>query len=231
MTTDFVKDICQEMGWKLHIIEPSIKKIYLASVLQRGFPGPGLHQAQMGQVKYKPMRDFALSIDRKNHCLISGVRKFESQRRMGNYPHPILSDGALWFGSPIFYMSNEEVQKYVFVNELKISPAYALGLGTSGECMCGCFAASGEKEWIKKNDPELAEYIEWMEDAVQRFGTEQAKRFPKWGQQAKMSELQQQQQLEDFFKDNPDLKTANEMEGMVCGAECGAGSMRGQLDY
>ena len=231
MTTDFVEEICKEQNWKLHIIEPSNKYIYAASVLQRGFPGPGLHQVQMGQLKLKTMRDFALTIDRDNHCLISGVRKFESKRRMGNYPCPIQTEGALWFGCPMFYKTSEETYKYVHEHGLRISPAYALGLGTSGECLCGSFAAGGEKAWIKEHDPKLARYIEWLEEGIQEFGTNDAKRFPKWGGQTKMTELQQQQQLDDYFKTNPDMEMVKEMEGMVCGAECGAGTMRSQLDY
>jgi hypothetical protein len=46
-----------------------------------------------------------------------------------------------------------------------------------------------------------------------------------------MSDLENQQQIDSFFKDNPDLQQVNEIESMVCGAECGAGSMRSMLDY
>lgn len=46
-----------------------------------------------------------------------------------------------------------------------------------------------------------------------------------------MSDLEQQQRMSLFFQDNPDLKPVNDIESMVCGDECGAGSMRGMLDY
>ena len=231
MTTDFVEEICEEMGWKLHIIEPSVKFIYAAHVLQFGFPGPGLHRVIMGKLKYKTMRDFALSYDRKNHCIISGIRKFESKRRMGNYPLPIQSDGALWFGCPIFYDTTEFTYNYVHTNGLRISPAYKLGLSTSGECMCGSFATRGEKSMIRKLDPALASYIEWLEDGIQKYGSTYAKKWSKWGEQPKMSESEQQQQLDEFFKENPDLEIVNEIEAYVCGQECGAGTMRGMVDY
>lgn len=231
MTTDFVEETCEKMGWKLQVIEPSPKYTYASHVLQYGFPGPGFHRLIMGKLKYKTMRDFALSYDKQNHCIISGIRKFESERRMGNYPLPIQSDGALWFGCPIFYDSTEFTYKYVHENGLKISPAYSLGLGTSGECMCGSFAGKGEKLLIRKLDPKLADYIEWLEDGIQRFGTNAAKRWSKWGEQAKMTELEQQQQMDEFFKENPDLEIVNEIEAYVCGQECGAGSMRGMVDF
>ena len=82
---------------------------------------------------------------------------------------------------------------------------------------------------LRELDTKLADYIEWLEDGIQRFGTNHARRYPKWGGQAKMSELEQQQQLDGFFKDNPELKPVNDMESMVCGAECGPGSMKGAL--
>lgn len=229
-TTDFVKDLCQDQGWKLHVIEPSSKFTYASHVLQYGFPLAGFHRLIMGKLKYKTMRDFALTIDRKNHCLISGVRKFESARRMGNYPYHIQSDGALWFGCPFFYKTSKEIYRYIHTHGLKITPVSDI-MGTSGECMCGSFASAGEKLKIKQLDPKLADYIEWLEHGIQKFGTIQAKKYPKWGGQSKMSELEQQQQMDLFFADNPDLKIVNDIEGVICGVECGAGTMRGELDY
>jgi len=225
-TTDFIKDLCQEKGWKLHVIEPSPKFTYASHVLQYGFPGPGFHRLIMGKLKYKTMRDFALTIDRKNHCLISGVRKFESVRRMGNYPEPIQSDGSLWFGCPFFYKTNEEIYRYIHENGLKITPISDV-MGTSGECMCGSFAGKGEKQRIRELDPKLAEYIDWLEQGIQKFGTNHAKRYSKWGGYAKMSDLEEQQQMDYFFKENPDLKIVNEIESTICGVECGPGTMKG----
>ncbi len=231
MTVDFVKNICQEHGWPLQIIEPHPQYIYASHVLEYGFPGPAFHGHIMAKLKYKTMRDFALSADRENHCLISGIRKFESQRRMKNYPHPISREGALWFGCPIFYYSTEDTYRYVHEHGLKISPGYKLGLGTSGECLCGSYATKGMKTQIRELDPKLADYIEWLEDGIQRFGTPHAKRYPKWGEQPKMTELEQQQQIDMFTKENPEFSDIDELESVICGAECGPGTMRGMVDY
>jgi 3'-phosphoadenosine 5'-phosphosulfate sulfotransferase (PAPS reductase)/FAD synthetase len=231
MTSDFLVDECKRLGYKLYVIEPNPKFTYASHVLQYGFPGPGFHRLIMGKLKYKTMRDFALTMDRKNHCLMSGVRKFESVRRMGNYPYPIQSDGAMWFACPFFYKTTEETYEYVHTHGLKISPAYRTGLGTSGECLCGSFAQGGEKAMIRKLDPNLADYIEWLEDGVKRFGTWHAKRYPKWGNSPYMTDLDDQKQIDEFFKDNPEMKNVNEIESTMCGAECGAGTMRGMIDY
>ena len=172
-TTDFVKDLCHDQGWRLHVIEPQPKFIYASHVLQYGFPGPAFHRLIMGRLKFKTMRDFALTIDRKKHCLVSGVRKFESIRRMGNYPEPIQSDGSLWFCCPFFYKKSEELYRYIHENGLKITPVHDI-LGFSGECMCGSYAGHGEKARLKELDPKLVEYINWLEEGVKKFGIPEA---------------------------------------------------------
>ena len=129
-------------------------------------------------------------------------------------------------------MKSEDVYKYVITNGLKISPAYEMGFGVSGECMCSAYAGRDEKMLIRKHDPDLFERIKWMEDGVQRFGTPRAKRYSHWGEGAAMSDLEQQQVMDDFLEKNPDLKIVNEIEELVCGDEgCGSGTMRGTEDY
>lgn len=229
-TTDFIEDLCNDMGWKLHIIEPQPKFIYASFVLQYGFPLNNFHRLIMGYLKYQTMRNFALSIDKKKHCLISGVRKFESKQRFGNYPEPIQTDGSMWFGCPIFYEKDEDVYRYVHENGLRVTPVHDI-LGFSGECMCGSFAVAGQKQMLRDLDPKLADYIEWLEDGVKRFGTKEAQRFSKWGGYARMSEQEQQQVITKFFEDNPELKVMEEIEKFICGTECGAGTMRSAVAY
>lgn len=229
-TTDWLKDYCQSAGWKLYVIEPQPKFIYAAFVLQYGFPGPQVHRMIMGVLKYKTMRDFALSVDRKNHCLISGVRRFESARRMGNYPYPIQNDGSMWFACPFFYKSTEDVYRYVHENGVKITPVHAK-MGMSGECMCGSYATRGEKEKMRELDPKLADYIGWLEDGVRRFGATGAMKHPNWGGSASMNDLDQQKMMDAFFEARPDLKDVDQMQYGICGEECGVGTMRGELDY
>lgn len=229
-TSDWLEGYCRDVGWKLYVIQPKPKFTYASFVLEYGFPGPMAHKMIMGLLKYKTMRDFALTIDRYNHCLISGVRRFESQRRMGNYPHPIQHDGNLWFACPFFYMKTEEVYKYVLTHGIKITPVHQK-LGMSGECMCGAYATRGEKALLRELDPELAGYIEWLEDGVSRFGTPEAKRHPTWGGSMRMSEIEQQKMLDSFFEARPDLSDVEQMQYGICGEECGVGTMRGEEDY
>ena len=46
-----------------------------------------------------------------------------------------------------------------------------------------------------------------------------------------MSDMESQKTMRDFVSKNPDLDIAPEQVGVVCGVECGPGSMRGMEDY
>lgn len=218
-TTDFITDYCNDMGWPLRIIEPNPKFAYVSFVLEYGFPGPAYHRLIMGKLKYKTMRDFAYSVDKKNHCLITGIRKWESGRRMGNYPLPIQNHSGLWFGCPFFYKSKNDVMRYAAEYDLRITPVHKY-LGFSGECMCGAFQGLPQKELIRKHDPDLAAFIDWLEDAIQRWGTPHAKKYPKWGDAPRISDLEAQTTIGSFLEANPDLAPVNELESYICGESC-----------
>ena len=127
-------------------------------------------------------------------------------------------------------MTDKEVYRYVLEHGLRVSPVYDLGLGSSGECMCGSFARKGTKEIIMANDPKLARYIKWLEEGVRLFGTKQAKKYGRWGEAPAMTDLEVQQTIEGYRLHNAgvDLDAA---ESVSCGVECGGGTLRGETDY
>ena len=218
MTSDFVKDFCQSRGYPCHIIEPRHKYIYVARVLEDGFPGPNQHSKIMAFLKYHTMRDFALSMDKERHCMVSGVRKFESARRKQRYVSPIQSDGSFWTCAPYFYKSDQDVYREFLTKGLPITPAYDRGFPTSGECLCGSFGSIDEKRKIGEVDPKLAEFISWLEEGVKKFGTEKAKRYSSWGitGTTRMEDLDRDGKLDDY----------QDIEAMICGQECGLGTMK-----
>jgi len=229
MTEDYVRDICVQYDWPLRVIEPEMKYIYAARALEYGFPTTGNHNIIMGYLKYHAMQNFAAADE--HHCLVTGIRKMESGRRSKNYLTPIQRAGSVWFCNPLFYFSSEETYRYIHENGLKISPAYETSLKISGDCLCGSFSTHRDKSALRDIDPKLADYIEWLEVGIEKFGTDKAKKYGKWGGSAKMSELEQQQQLDQFVIDNPALGHIREMESQICGAECGPGTLRGLIDY
>ena len=232
ITEDFVINQCKELGVKLFIREPTpLSFAYVAYCLQFGFPGPNMHSAIMKILKYKTMQKFVQESEfkGKHPAIIGGVRKFESVRRMGNYDSPITQDTDLWFINPIYYESDEEVYRYFIENGLKRSPSYET-LGFSGECMCGSFATKGEAQLLKQVDPERFEFIEWITYGIKRFGSKEAKKYNKWGETQDFDSVRNQQILELFF-DKDEIKNLNKMLINSCGSECGAGTMKGMLDY
>lgn len=230
-TTEFVKDYCKEMKWPLEIIEPKPKYTYASLCLEYGFPGPGSHKAVMGVLKFAPMRDFIKRRGQnKTHVMVSGVRRWESDRRKYNYPRPIVHNSSLWFACPFFFKTDEEVYKYKVEHGLKTTPIHDR-IGMSGECMCGAFASRHEKLMIPDIETRLADYIAWIEDGIQRFGSDRAKRYPTWGSGPSIDSQEGQKFMEDFLAENPELAEDVEMEQAMCGVECGAGTMKGALNY
>lgn len=232
ITEDFVIKQCEDLGVKLYIREPTpLSYAYVAYCLQFGFPGPNMHSAIMKILKYNTMKKFVQEPEfkGKHPAIIGGVRKNESIRRMGNYETPITEDTGLWFVNPIFYESDEDVYRYFLDNKLKRSPSYET-LGFSGECMCGSFAVRGEAQLLKSVDPERFEFMEWITDGIKRFGSKEAKKYSKWGETQDFDSVRNQQLLELFF-DKDEIKHIDKMNLNSCGSECGAGTMRGMMDY
>lgn len=225
-TTDWVIEYCEEMGWNLEVCEPNPPNVYDELVLKYGFPGAGAHTIVMRKLKYITMRNFAFQNEerKESHALISGIRAFESARRMQNYKGAIQRDGKLWFTAPFFKKTDEWVYEYLLKNGLKRTPIHDI-LGMSGECECGSFASHGEREKLKLLDPELMAHIEYLEDQVQLHGTDLAKKHPKWGNTYNTKE-ETDRIMADLF-DEGIVDKIKDLEEVVCGVECGMGTMRG----
>jgi len=227
ITEDFIKDTCQSLGVKLHIREPTPHAfVYVAICLEVGFPDYGLHDMIMSFLKYKTMMKFITEpqFKGKKPILMSGIRQNESTRRKFNYNEPINVDsGKLWFGCPIFYESEEEVYRYYLDNGLKKSPSYD-EYPSSFECECGCFAGKGEMEAVRKLDPTRAEFFKWIEEGIKKFGKPTAQRHTTWGG-GSWTTKERNEILTKYLGDN--TEHIINMGKLVCGSECGAGTMRG----
>ena len=229
-TTDWLIEYCEKMNWKLQIREPNPPNVYDELVLKYGFPGAGAHTIVMRKLKYITMRNFAFENEerKENHALISGIRAFESSRRMANYKGAIQRDSKLWFAAPFFKKTDEWVYDYLLKNGLKRTPVHDV-LGMSGECECGSFAGYGEREKLKLLDPQLMDHIEYLEDQVQLHGTELAKKHPTWGRATNSPE-----EIEIIMKglyDDGTIDKIKDLEEVVCGVECGFGTMKGTVNY
>lgn len=179
-TFDFVKDYCQEQGWRLHIVTP--KRSYEEIVLHGGFPQAGMHNIVMRYLKYAPMRRFILDRcdEGMSPAVVSGVRQAESSRRSVNASKETHKDGRLFFVSPVLYMGNGEMYDIFLREKLKRSPVYET-LHISGDCLCGCYADKGEAKLVDIFHPDVAQQIRDLEAKVKTHGTEKAKKWNTWG--------------------------------------------------
>jgi len=231
LTQEFVEDRCTELGLKLYIREPAPHPyVFVAFCLYAGFPDVSLHSAIMKYLKYYPMLKFVTEpqFKKKKIALLGGIRKFESARRKLNYAYPICDDSnKIWFVNPLFYEKTESVYKYYIENNVKISPVYK-HYPSSLECGCGSFAGGKhEMDAIRKLDPVRGEFFEWLEEGIKKFGSPIAKRHTTWGG-SKWSDEDRNQVLEKFFDND---EHTQKVASLICGSECGAGTMRGMLEY
>lgn len=229
MTTDFIKETCEKNEWRLEIRNPYPKYIMVALMLETGAPSFFLHPMYMKQLKQLTMSRFVKEkeIREGNPVMVTGIRKFESVRRMGNFKYPIqIDDQKIKFACPIFYWKDEEKYRYKLDNQVQVTPAHDK-LGHSGECPCLSFAGPNETVIWNQLDEDSAHFLKWIEYGMRNFGTDKAKQYCKIGGEG-MTEAEAQTFLDNFYtkKERQSLKIA---EAIHCGIECGPGTMRGLL--
>ena len=157
-----------------------------------------------------------LDEDGPGACFISGVRKKEStvRNKFRKYTKKkINKDGRLVFVLPFLFKNGVQTSRYFFEYGLKKSPAYELGFGISGECLCGAFADPWERELLKQHDLKLYAMIVGLEKHVKACGSKDAKHHTEWGK----SEPYMGPALGRIKKDKW-------QETLLCGESCNVGA-------
>jgi 3'-phosphoadenosine 5'-phosphosulfate sulfotransferase (PAPS reductase)/FAD synthetase len=144
---------------------------YERMVLKHGFPGPGAHRYPYVLLKERQVD--ALVRDHKQErgdriALLTGVRRAESRRRMGNV-REVHRDGAQVWVSPLIDWSDAYMRFYHEKFNLPESDVAAL-IHRSGECNCAAFAAPREREMLCALYPEFKEWVEDLERRVEAAG-------------------------------------------------------------
>lgn len=179
-TQQFVVDRCEAHGWSLKIYralenvnakgEPDPQD-YEEFVLKLGFPGPHGHGMMYFRLKDRAVqritRDYGGRV-----MLVSGCRKEESTRRMGNTEEVQDRGKQIWV-APFTYMTGSDCAEYMSTHDLPKNPVKEL-LCMSGECLCGAFAKKNELREIEFWYPDVGKRIRNLEDRVRANG------FP-WG--------------------------------------------------
>lgn len=172
-TREYVRDTCRALGWPLREYTPPPERDYTWLVRKFGTPGPGFHSYPYRYLKERQLE--ALTRDLKegqnrltNVCLVSGVRKDESQRRTLTAERISKTAGRV-FVSSIFGWSKADVLDYRDRRGLPRSEVVDT-IHKSGECLCGAFAAPGELEELAVFWPRAAASIRIAEDVARAAG-------------------------------------------------------------
>lgn len=188
-TREYVRETCASYGWTLKEYRAvdyvrgdgtPDPQIYEKLVLEFGFPGPPHHQKMFDRLKGRALnqavRDHKTDI-KDRIMLCTGVRRDESQRRMG-IKDPVDREGAKVWVNPILNWTKQDCRQYMDRHRLPLNEVVEL-LCMSGECLCGAFARPGELEKIESCYPEVAAEIRAIEEKVDfPWGWEEGQ--PRW---------------------------------------------------
>jgi 3'-phosphoadenosine 5'-phosphosulfate sulfotransferase (PAPS reductase)/FAD synthetase len=148
-TRQFVNETCDRHGWPLHVGKPAKYHGYVQMVLRYGFPGPSQHSIYYNSLKNRPLSTLVAKLRQRpgqNIVLATGMRRQESSRRM-RVTETIRAEKNLIWTSHIFNWTALDVAAYIQDQNLPRNPVKDT-LHISGECLCGCFADTGERQDI-----------------------------------------------------------------------------------
>lgn len=173
-TREFVRETCQKNGWPLTEIraKEDCGQDYRQIVLEHGFPGPAMHFRMYIRLKErcvdKLVRD---NKNRRRDCVLiaAGIRRDESQIRMGYGNLTVNKKGGKLWVNPLYWWPKEQFMSYIAAHGLMRNPVSQI-LGMSGECLCGAFAHPGEKSLVRIADPVTADYLDRLETDVRAAG-------------------------------------------------------------
>lgn len=168
-TREFVRNVCEE--WGLPLLErtaPREKDQYRAQVLRDGFPGPAWHARMFTRLKERALeqvrRELVANPYRERVVFIAGRRRTESQRR-ANVPLSERRGSVVWV-SPLINWTKLDLNTYrLMAGDVPVNEVSDL-IHMSGECLCGSFAAPGEREEISRWFPEVFEVVSELEALI-----------------------------------------------------------------
>lgn len=169
-TRQFVRDVCS--AWALPLLERRAPVSYEELVMERGFPGPGMHWKMYTRLKERALdavRAELVTRPRRQRVLfIAGRRRQESRRRQGI---PLYErDGSIIWTSPLANWTSLDLNTYRLLHrDVPVNRVSEL-LHMSGECLCGAFARPQELEEVAEWFPEVAEQIAELERRVTEAG-------------------------------------------------------------
>lgn len=185
-THDHARATCEKFGWPLLVYRTP--ENYDDAVRENGFPGPAVHNIMYSLLKERAVADLVRDHKIEHFdriALITGVRKFESKRRMVSVTDPIVRSGARVWVAPMWDWTREQRDEYQAENGLPKNPVKDK-LHVSGDCLCGAYADKGDFEMLRMFYPIEAARIQKLRDEViSRFPWEWDEEPPAWFRKVK----------------------------------------------
>lgn len=169
-TREFVRNTSEE--WGVPLIErmaPREQDRYRAQVLRDGFPGPAWHGRMFTRLKDRALaqiqRELVSNPRKERVVFIAGRRRAESQRRK-NVP-AMERQGSRVYVSPLVNWTKLDLNTYRLMAARDGDPVPSNSasdlIHMSGECLCGAFAAPGERAEIDAWFPTALDEVRELE--------------------------------------------------------------------
>lgn len=173
-TRQHVRDTCA--AWDLPLIEehPPPGCTYREIVLRWGFPGKGNHDKTYQRLKQRALRAARRRLvtdgRRQRVVFLSGRRREESDRRSGKNmfaPIPLHDrEYSVIYVAPLANWTALDLNTYA-VTESDVPVNHVTNLiHMSGECLCGSYAAEGEREELRAWFPDVIDWLEALEAEI-----------------------------------------------------------------
>lgn len=168
-TRDFVRNTAEE--WGVALIErkpPRVEDRYRALVLDKGFPGPAMHFKMFTRLKERALeqiqRELVTNPRAERVVFIAGRRRTESARR--NRIAAMERKGSRVYASPLVNWTKLDLNTYrLMAGDVPSNRASDL-IHMSGECLCGAFAAPGERDEIDAWFPTALDEVRELESLI-----------------------------------------------------------------
>lgn len=165
-TREFVRNVSEE--WGVPLIErkpPREEDYYRNLVLEYGFPGPAMHFKMFQRLKERALmqvrRELVANPRKERVVFLGGIRRAESARRANRQEHH--REGSVVWVSPLINWTKLDLNTYrLMAGDVPRNDASDL-IHMSGECLCGAFAAPGEREEIDQWFPLALEEVREIE--------------------------------------------------------------------